>query len=165
MSIFGFNKKLLFGKECMREFMDIALSFGLINEKKQVTSEDLIKYGNTGINIVLKHDSNHYDDVDDFCENAFYFTLYLGLVLASKLKYDTLSDEYFYSVIKESPGIIGEDYLIVLGLNDDEHPFIVSLFEKYKQLYEKYKSTDKKRKYLDQSLLVVFLIGNTIALQ
>ncbi len=167
MSLFDLEsrKQNLFGADCMKEFNALAITLGAISEKKNITNETLMKYGEIAIDFFLNQRPELYGGIDDFCENAFYFTVSLGIVLGARLRYDKLTHEYVVKAINESPANVGLAYLKLVGLEDYEHHFYKSMYSKFCLLYDPHKQSDKNREYLKRALIVMYAIGNTIALE
>lgn len=167
MNLFSFENRRenLFAADCMKEFTAVAIQLGAMSEKKNiVTDEDLLKYGEIAIDVFLKQDPALYGGLDNYCEDAFYFTISMGIVLGARLRYDKLTHEYVVRAINESPSDVGMNYLELVGLDDMEHPFYEKMLSKYLALYAAHKHADKKKEYLKRALLVIYSIGNTIAL-
>lgn len=162
----GEHRKInLFAADCMKKLNESAANFGIIIAKKNITNEDLMKYGDIAIDVFIKQDPSLYGGIDEYIEDAFYFTITMGIVLAARLRYDTLTHEYVVKSINKSPAEVGATYLKLLGLENFDHPFYQSMFREFSSLYSAHKNTDSEREYLKRELLVLYAIGNTIALE
>ena len=116
MAFFNFkrNSQKLFGADCMKLFCDSAAQIGMISGKNLITNEELMQYGDVGISFFLKRDPKLYGGLEQYCQNAVYFALQLGLILGSHARYDKLSHEYLLMIINSSPADVGDAYLELL---------------------------------------------------
>ena len=166
MGLFNFeNRRInLFAADCMKALNETASKLGAISDNKIITNEELTNYGEFAINTFIKQDPALYGGVENFVEDSFYFTISMGIVLAARLRYDKLTQEYVVKAINESPSEVGINYLELVGLDDMENQFYEKLLAKFLSLYSQHITSDKNRAYLKQALLVVYAIGSTIAL-